>query len=50
MSIGYNPNLCIGARIGKVTSLDLGIVGAEIGVDGIRLSTCLGGARLFGRG
>jgi len=32
-----------------VTSLDLGIGGVEVGVNGIRVSTFLGGFRLFGK-
>lgn len=45
-----NLNLRAGASIGRVTSLDLGIVGAEVGVNGIRISTCFGGIRFFGKG
>ena len=48
-SIEFSPNLRVGASIGKVNRLDLGIAGFEVGVNGIRVSTALGGIRLFGK-
>ena len=45
-----NLNLRAGASLGRVNCLDLGIVGAEVGANGIRFSTCFGGIRLFGKG
>ena len=38
----------VGAQVGAVNSLDLGIIGGEIGVNGIRLSCPFGSIRLFG--
>jgi len=37
-----------GKKWGKINSLDLGIVGIEASVNGIRVSTLFGGIRLFG--
>ena len=38
----------VGVQVGKVNSLDLGIVGGEIGKNGIRFSCSLGSIRFFG--
>ena len=41
--------LRFGVELGNVNRLDLGIVGAEVGVNGIRVSCALGGIRLLGK-
>ena len=38
----------IGVQIGAVNSIDFGIIGGEIGQNGIRLSCPFGSIRLFG--
>ena len=38
----------VGVQVGAVNSLDLGIIGGEIGKNGIRVSCPLGSFRLFG--
>ena len=38
----------VGAQVGAVNSLNLGVIGGEIGVNGIRLSTPFFSIRLFG--
>ena len=47
-SVDWGLTAKIGAQVGTVTSLDLGVIGGEIGKNGIRVSCPFGSLRLLG--